>query len=177
MSSRPNWLKKEKKSLRVRRWRSQRKKEWGNREERRPFTFSSVGGNRKDKKTFVFPDPTTPPILQQEERGMADRFSTEDSGREFLKILSEKGTVGILRYLSTHDKGHYSSFDVRVSVSTLNIRLRQLLQLGLINHSLEREPVRQEWYVITKKGRKTLKCLEELIEISHLSSKLTEGNL
>ncbi len=96
---------------------------------------------------------------------MADTDSTEDSAREFLVILSEKGAVGILRYLSTHEKGRYSNFNLKVSVCTLNMRLRQLLQLGLIIHSLEREPVRQECYVITEKGRKVLECLEMLIKI------------
>ncbi len=91
----------------------------------------------------------------------------DTDGREFLMILSQKGTVGILRFLSTHDKGHHSDLNsnLPVSVSTLNIRLRKLLQLNLINHVLEREPVRKESYVITEKGRETLKHLEALITL------------
>ncbi len=89
----------------------------------------------------------------------------EDTDEEFLMILSQKGTVGILRYLSTHEKAHYSDFNLPVSVSTLNIRLRELLRLSLINHFLERKPVRKESYVITEKGRKTLEHLEALITL------------
>ncbi len=131
---------------------------------RRPFTLP-LKRDGKDKNTFVSPDPTTPPILGQEERDMADRGSTEDSEREFLVILSEKGAVGILRYLNTHKKGRYSDFNLKVSVCTLNMRLRQLLKFNLINHFLQREEARKEWYVITEKGRKTLECLEMLIKI------------
>ncbi len=100
---------------------------------------------------------------------MEDKHTTEVED-EFLMILSQKGTVGILRFLSTHDKGHYSDFhsNLPVSVSTLNARLRELLRLNLINHVLERRPVKNQSYLITEKGRKTLEHLEALITLSKL---------
>ncbi len=72
MSTKPNSITEEKESLLIG-WRSSRIMEWGNREDkRRPFTFSLLMGNRKDKNRYASPDSTTPPIPQKfarKERG------------------------------------------------------------------------------------------------------------
>ncbi len=118
-----------------------------------------------DFTSFVFlVDPLSP--FMEEERHMEDKHATEVDERDFLVILAYKGTMGILRHLNTHEKARYTDFDLPVSVSTLNIRLRQLLKYNCIQHSLQREGVKKEWYTITEKGRKTLEYLEALVALS-----------
>ncbi len=45
---------------------------------------------------------------------------------------------------------------------TLNTRTRELLKYGLVEHHLEREITRKEWYEITEKGRKILQYAQKL---------------
>ncbi len=105
-------------------------------------------------------------------RHMEDKHATEGTdAREFLLVLAYKGTLGILRHLNTHEKARYTEFNLPVSVSTLNMRLRELLKLNLINHFLDREEARKEWYVITDKGRETLQHLEALIALQNIGTK------
>ena len=46
---------------------------------------------------------------------------------------------------------------INISVSTLNIRLKQLLHSKLITHHIIRDPERNEYYEITEKGEKILR--------------------
>ncbi len=46
---------------------------------------------------------------------------------------------------------------IPISVSTLNIRLKQLLHLKFITHHIIRDPERNEYYEVTEKGEKVLK--------------------
>jgi len=86
--------------------------------------------------------------------------------KEFLKLLGLSGTKDILFYLNRHDQGQYENFNSLVSTSTLNTRLSQLLEFGLITHYSTREDAKKEWYEITEKGRKVVEHLRRLIEIS-----------
>jgi len=88
--------------------------------------------------------------------------------REVLKLPGLIGTWEILTYLYEHDTGSYRHFRTYISDSTLNIRLKQLLRFGLIEHHLTREDSKKEWYEITDTGRGVVKHLKRLIEISAL---------
>ena len=88
--------------------------------------------------------------------------------KEFFKLLGLSGAKDILFYLNKHDQGQYENFNFLVSTSTLNTRLSQLLEFGLISHHLTREDA-EEWYEITDTGRKVVEHLKRLIEISALS--------
>jgi len=81
---------------------------------------------------------------------------------EILEILGKKGTIGILEFLSQHDKGQYSQMRQFGDTHILNDRTRELLKYGLIKHHLEREIKRKEWYEITEKGRKILQYAQKL---------------
>jgi len=52
---------------------------------------------------------------------------------------------------------------IKISVSTLNFRLLQFLNLGLIEHfAIRNAKQRREWYEITEKGRTVLEIVEQL---------------
>ncbi|KYK36391.1 MAG: winged helix-turn-helix transcriptional regulator [Theionarchaea archaeon] len=91
---------------------------------------------------------------------------TGKRNKNFLKLLGSKGTADILLYLEEHGATQHKEFDLPISRFTLDERLRQLLKFGLITHRLTRENVKKEWYEITDAGRKTVKHLKRLIEIS-----------
>ena len=70
-----------------------------------------------------------------------------------------KGTVDILKLINNKGKTQYKDLiiSINISVSTLNIRLKQLLHSKLITHHIIRDPERNEYYEITEKGEKILK--------------------
>ena len=96
--------------------------------------------------------------------------------KDFLKLLGLSGTIDILFYLNKHGQGQYENFNSLVSISTLNKRLSQLLEFGLISHHSTREDA-EEWYEITEKGRKVVEHLKRLIEICTLSEGGKEDEL
>ena len=81
---------------------------------------------------------------------------------EVLKILGRKGTIGMLEFLNQHGKGQYMQMRQFGATHTLNDRTRELLKYGLMEHHLERERTRKEWYEITEKGRKILQYTQKL---------------
>jgi DNA-binding HxlR family transcriptional regulator len=82
---------------------------------------------------------------------------------EFFLLIGSKGTRKILQYLCKHGKGQYKDFDLGISVPTISTRLSKLLEFNLIEHHLQKEPARKEWYEITEKGREISKYLEDLV--------------
>ena len=84
----------------------------------------------------------------------------------FLRVLGMRGTRDILRYLDEHGTACYKNFANFLNTLTLNRRLRQLLEYGLIEHHLVRKVKRREWYTITEKGKKILKHMNEMIKIA-----------
>ena len=84
---------------------------------------------------------------------------------EFLQLLGSKGTRRMLQELYTRGKVRCTDFHLDISIPTIYTRLSKLLEFSLIEHHLEKEPTRQEWYEITEKGRKILKYLEDLVEL------------
>jgi DNA-binding HxlR family transcriptional regulator len=93
-------------------------------------------------------------------------MSADERGEEFLRVLCLKDTIHILRHLRKHDEVQFTQFAEFVNPVTLQRRLKQLLRLNIIEHHLEREDVRKEWYEFTEKGRKVLQILEDIIKVA-----------
>ncbi|MBU7017849.1 MAG: winged helix-turn-helix transcriptional regulator [Theionarchaea archaeon] len=87
----------------------------------------------------------------------------EEKDDEFLKMLGSKGTKQILDFIHEHGTAQYRDFQLFMNVNTLNNRLKKLLRLGILEHHLEREEKRREWYTLTDKGKKLVKLLEEIV--------------
>lgn len=87
----------------------------------------------------------------------------DEKREEFLRLVGLKGTLDILRHLDQYGTGQYKDFTEYANVPTLNQRLKQLLEFNLIEHHLEKQDLRREWYEITEKGKKVLKILNEMI--------------
>ena len=83
----------------------------------------------------------------------------------FLKILGKKGTIDVLRFLEEHGTARYKHLQQFISTHTLNARIKDLMQLGLIQHQFVKEDVRKEWYELTEKGKNVLQCLDDLKKI------------
>ena len=95
---------------------------------------------------------------------------TEESEEEVLKVFGAKSTKMVLEFLNQHGKGQYKEMGGFMNLGTLNIRLNELLDLGLVSHHLERKPKKTEWYEITEKGKQALKYLRALVELTADSS-------
>ena len=89
----------------------------------------------------------------------------KEKEESFFKLISLKGTRGILNYLNEHSTAQHASLNTLMSAATLNVKLIELLEFGLIEHHLEKEGVRKEWYTITEKGKKILQLLAEIVKI------------
>ena len=83
----------------------------------------------------------------------------------FLKMLGLKATKDILDFLVDNDTAQYRQLQGFINTHTLNTRLRELLDFGLVQHHLVREEVRREWYEPTEKGRKVLQHLREMVDL------------
>ena len=116
--------------------------------------------NSMDFTSFVL---VADPLHSYRGVAMSETISADERGEELLRVLCLKDTIHILRHLKEHDEVQFIQFAEFVSPVTLQRRLRQLLRLTLIEHHLEREGVRKEWYEFTEKGRKVLQILENII--------------
>jgi len=85
---------------------------------------------------------------------------------KLLKMLGARGTKQILEFMSEHSTARYKQMEGFTSTPALNRRLRELLSFNLIEHHFKREEGRKEWYEITEKGKKLLKCIEAIIEVA-----------
>ena len=84
---------------------------------------------------------------------------------DFFKNLGLTGTIAILEVLGEHKTARYMQFAEFVNAPLLNMRLRQLLESGLIEHHLERKDTKREWYTLTKKGQNVLNQLHKIQKI------------
>ena len=88
----------------------------------------------------------------------------EDELGEFFSVLGLQGTRGILNSIKD-GKDQYKNFTLYASEATINMRIKQLIALGLIEHHLLRGTgKRREWYTLTDKGKRVLKVTTELEE-------------
>ena len=74
----------------------------------------------------------------------------EERDEEFLKIIGLTGTKQILEFISEHGTAQYKDFQPFVNTHTLNRRLRELLIYGFLEHHIEKEEKRMEWYTLTE---------------------------
>ncbi len=79
-------------------------------------------------------------------RTLAGRVAT----REILELVVDSGKV------------KYKDIAGFASVSSINQRLREMENCGLIKHHLAKEEKREEWYTPTEKGKRFRKQLEEM---------------
>ncbi len=82
--------------------------------------------------------------------------------RKLFEFLGCKGTLDILFRLREHGRTRYIEFNVNISVYSMNRRLRELIKAELIKHYLKRNKKRKEWYELTEKGEKLLRCIERI---------------
>lgn len=83
--------------------------------------------------------------------------------REFHKVLGLTATVDILKSIE-QGRGQYKDFLQIAGVAIINRRIRQLIDLKIIEHHFEREHKRREWYTLTKKGKRVVKAINRLEE-------------
>ena len=76
-----------------------------------------------------------------------------EKNEDALKVFGAKGTKPVLEFLNQHGKGQYKEMGEFMNLGTLNFRLNELLDLGLVSHHLERKPKKTEWHEITEKGK------------------------
>jgi len=108
---------------------------------------------------------------------MSETTSADERGEELFRVLCLKDTIHILRHLKEHDEVQFTQFAEFVNPVTLQRRLGQLLRLTLIEHHLERENVRREWYEFTEKGRKVLQILEDIIKVVEDEEHISLANI
>ena len=89
---------------------------------------------------------------------------TKETPEEFIKMIGLKNTRGILEFLNENEKGQYKDL-AEFASNQLNVRLRQLLVYGLIEHHITKKVKRVEWYTITKKGKKFLCYIEKMVKV------------
>ena len=86
-----------------------------------------------------------------------ERGRDQDNLRELYRILGLVATREIL--LSILDgKNQYNDFLSFGSNATINGRLRQLINLGLIEHKLVRDDKRREYYTLTERGESVIEA-------------------
>lgn len=88
----------------------------------------------------------------------------KDKEERLFGLFGAKGTIEILEFLNEHGMTHYKDMMKYFNTYTLNGRLRELLNFGLVEHHFERTETRTEWYELTDKGRKVLNPLREIRE-------------
>jgi DNA-binding HxlR family transcriptional regulator len=84
---------------------------------------------------------------------------------DVLRLIGAKHTKEILDFIEEHGNTQYKDMATFVSIHTLNARLQELRDFGLISHHFERRDVRREWYEITDTGKEFLKRLRDTIKL------------
>ena len=85
----------------------------------------------------------------------------EQDLKEFFKVLGSAAARDILHTIHEGNNQH-KDFATFGSISTINLRPKQLESLGIIKHNLTREEKRREWYTLTERGERVMKALVEL---------------
>lgn len=88
------------------------------------------------------------------------------SRKRRLRALAGKvATKEILEAAEEVGKVQYKDLTKFASVSSLNARLRELENCGLIKHHIAREEKREEWYTPTEQGRIFREQLQKIDEL------------
>ena len=89
-----------------------------------------------------------------------------------LRILAGRvATREILETIVKSERAQYKDFIGYASISSINLRLRELETCGLIEHHMAREEKREEWYTPTEAGIQFSKKLKEMDELDEQISK------
>ena len=81
--------------------------------------------------------------------------------KESFKVLGSAATRDMLN--SIHEgNNQYKDFLKLGSISTINQRTKQLVNLDIIEHHLGREEIRREWYTLAERGERVVKGTIEL---------------
>jgi len=82
-------------------------------------------------------------------------------------VLGSTGAIQVLETINRTGKTQYKDLSsIKISISTLNTRLLQLMNFGLVKHFTIRDAKqRKEWYEITDKGKIVLEILEQLAQL------------
>jgi DNA-binding HxlR family transcriptional regulator len=91
---------------------------------------------------------------------MQEDTMTEEE--RILKLIGSAGTKFILEYLNTHTETQYKELNRTLVPHTLNTRLRELSDFGLVEHHFEKKERRKEWYNITERGKRVLQIIKNL---------------
>ena len=87
--------------------------------------------------------------------------------RALIEVIGLTATAEILKKVNEKGTAKYIDLKSLACYSTLNKRLLQLTQLGLLKHKIVRDKEqREEWYKITEKGKKVLRILEQLQKVA-----------
>ena len=81
--------------------------------------------------------------------------------KEFFRVLGLTFTLDLLKSIQ-EGKNQYKDFRTFMAVATINLRLRQLINLGIIEHHIEKKSKRKEWYTLTEKGKRILETIMRL---------------
>ncbi len=82
--------------------------------------------------------------------------------RTLFKLLSLTGTLDILFDLYERGKARYTEFGVKVNTYSKTTRLHELCVAKLIEHHLEKDKKRKEWYELTEKGRRLVEQIRKM---------------
>jgi len=101
-------------------------------------------------------------IGQKRDEGRNTDRETEDQDiKEFFRVLGLTATVDVLKSIQKGES-QYMDFVKFMSTGTINSRIRQFINLGIIKHHFGRERKRKEWYTLTKKGKRIVKAVIKL---------------
>ena len=89
----------------------------------------------------------------------------KDKDEDLLKSLGTRGTKRILEFLCEHRAAQYHQMIAIMNTYSLNRRLYELIELGLIEHHFEKGRRRKEWYELTEKGTLILQRLRNVVRI------------
>ncbi len=78
------------------------------------------------------------------------------------EFLKRKGSIEILCELESGEKGFNELRKLDISPSTLSSRLKEALDLGLVDQKLCREERAKIKYYLTEKGKKVMRMVESI---------------
>lgn len=89
------------------------------------------------------------------------------------ELAGKVATKEILETIVESERTQYKDLAEFASISSINQRLRELENYGLIEHHIAREEKREEWYTPTEAGKEFIKQLREMDE---LDERLRKGS-
>ena len=89
------------------------------------------------------------------------------------ELAGKVATKEILETIVESERTQYKDLAQFASISSINQRLRELENYGLIEHHIAREEKREEWYTSTEAGKEFIKQLREMDE---LDERLRKGS-